>query len=197
MADVLVRATISVLERPASAHRVLSRLTGSTLLTAAGLSQSGPRIPGFQNTESPKEANHERSTRQTKPFFPLMAVSYPSWPNTKTSASLEIEAGAARRASAISSDGLAIRYCSTGAMLENEVFFPSCAPAGPIVPNSKASPQIPGATAANLRRTTGVTLSYRSGPERIPTCFAARIDHPRVYIVHLLVNYSEHVYRRQ
>jgi hypothetical protein len=50
-----------------------------------------------------------------------------------TSASLEIEAGTALRASAISSDRLAIRYCSTGAMLADEVLFPSCAPAGPIV----------------------------------------------------------------
>jgi hypothetical protein len=44
-------------------------------------------------------------------------------------------------------------------MLGYDVLFPSCAPAGPIVPNSKASPQIPEtALAANLCPTTGITL---------------------------------------
>src|SRR5579862_3244620 len=75
MADAFARAIISDLERPASTHRVLSKFTGNTELAAAAFRQSGPRILGFQKTGSSKEANQERSTRHTNPFFPAAADS--------------------------------------------------------------------------------------------------------------------------
>src|SRR5580704_11910798 len=57
----------------------------------------------------------------TNPFFPLTADSYACAPSTKTSASPEIDSGAALRANAISASRLAIMYCATGAMLGYEV----------------------------------------------------------------------------
>jgi hypothetical protein len=57
----------------------------------------------------------------TNPFFPLTADSYACAPSTKTSASPEIDSGAALRANAISASRLAIMYCATGAILGYEV----------------------------------------------------------------------------
>src|SRR5262249_26047713 len=101
---------ICTLSTPASAHSVRFRYCGSTLRTAGGLKQFGARSLGFQNSASSKPADQERSTKHTKPFLPLAAVSYPCLPSTSTSASAEIESGAAPRASAISSCAVAMRY---------------------------------------------------------------------------------------
>jgi hypothetical protein len=74
----------------------------------------------------------------TNPFFPLAAVSYACDPSTKTSASPEIDSGAALRASAISASRLAIMYCSTGAMLGYEVLA-LCADTGHAALNTRAN----------------------------------------------------------
>src|SRR5580693_5492794 len=87
---------------------------------AGGLKQIGPRILGFQKLTASSPSNgpiHPRSTTHTKPFLPLTAVSYPFRPRTKTSASLDIAAGAALRARAISAFRSVIKYWSSGAML--------------------------------------------------------------------------------
>src|SRR6202030_196747 len=83
---------------------------------AGGLKQIGPRIFGFQNWGSSNGDIHARSTTHTKPFFPLTTVSYPCRPRTKTSASRDMDSGAALRARAISAFR-SIKYWSSGAML--------------------------------------------------------------------------------
>src|SRR5450432_645437 len=118
---------ISCLLTPANTHSVRLTYCGSTVRTAGGLKQFGARSFGFQNCGSSKPASQERSTKQTKPFLPLTAVSYPRSPSTSTSASAEIEGGAAVRASAISSSRAEIRYCPIGAIAGYAAAFLSCA----------------------------------------------------------------------
>src|SRR5215475_5635660 len=83
---------------PDSTHLVRSRYWGSSVRAAGELKQFGARSLGFQKSGSSKPAAQERSTKQTKPFLPLTAVSYPWLPSTRTSASAEIDGGAALRA---------------------------------------------------------------------------------------------------
>src|SRR5437879_9671131 len=75
----------------------------------------GTRTFGFQNSASTVDV-HERATIHTKPFVPLAAVSKPCRPRTCTSASCEMDSGAALRARAISAARSAMRYWSTGAI---------------------------------------------------------------------------------
>ena len=70
-----VRSIICSLVAPASTHSVRFRYCGSSVRAAGALKQFGARIFGFQNSASSKPAAHERSTKQTKPFVPLTAVS--------------------------------------------------------------------------------------------------------------------------
>src|ERR1700722_7257271 len=84
---------------------------------AAGLKQPGTRTLGFQNSAELNGDIHDRSTTQTKPFFPSIAGSYPRHPRTRIVASLDIDCGAALRAKAISALRSGIRYCSIEAML--------------------------------------------------------------------------------
>src|SRR5579863_8385028 len=97
-----VALTISILDLPAITNLVFIRKMGTNVLAAGGLKQIGDRTLGFQNSGSSVSAPHARSTRQRKPFLPVVAVVYPSRPSTITSASFAIDAGAALRASAIS-----------------------------------------------------------------------------------------------
>src|ERR1700730_5424585 len=92
---------------------------------SGGLKQIGPRSLGFQNCGSSNGDIHARSTTHTKPFFPFTAVSYPWRPRTETSASRDMDSGAALRARAISAFR-SIKYRSIGAMLEYGVLG-SCA----------------------------------------------------------------------
>src|ERR1700758_3509091 len=115
--SALLPSIISAFVRPANTISVLLYVAGKTDRAAGGLKQIGPRILGFQNSGASDGDIHPRSTTHTKPFLPLIAVSYPLRARTKTSASLEIAAGAALRARAISVLRSAIRYCSSGAML--------------------------------------------------------------------------------
>src|SRR5277367_2452835 len=108
---------ICALDSPANTNSVLLKVSGKIDFTAAGLKQMGPRIFGFQNCGKSNWDIHDRSTIQTKPFLPATAVSYPCRPSTITSASAEIEGGAALRAMAISAFRSAIRYWSMGAIL--------------------------------------------------------------------------------
>src|ERR1700747_2744197 len=103
-------STIWDLESPANTNSVLLNVSGRMDRTAGGLKQIGPRIFGFQNSGKSNGDIHDRSTRQAKPFLPLTAVSYPRRPSTMTSASVEIDGGAALRAIAISAFRSAIRY---------------------------------------------------------------------------------------
>src|SRR6516164_4134878 len=118
------RVMISDLVTPASASSVRLICIGRTDRAACGLRHTGARNLGFQNSGSENGACQLRSTRQTNPFLPLTAVRYPPAVNTRISASLEIESGAAVRASVISVSGSLIKYCSSGAMLRY-----GCAPA--------------------------------------------------------------------
>src|SRR6516225_6790390 len=97
----VVLSIICSLVTPANTHSVRLRYCGSSVRAAGGLKQFGARSLGFQNSGSLKPAAQERSTKQTKPFLPLTATSYPRLPSTSTSASAEIDGGAALRASAI------------------------------------------------------------------------------------------------
>jgi hypothetical protein len=90
---------------------------------AGGLKQIGPRSLGFQNCGSSNGDIHDRSTTHTKPFLPFTAVSYPCRPRTETSASRDMDSGAALRARAISAFR-SIKYCSIGAMLGYGVLGP-------------------------------------------------------------------------
>src|SRR5580693_6793416 len=101
---------IWALDIPANTKSVLFRVRGKIDRTAGGLKQIGPRILGFQNSGKSNGDIHDLSTRQTKPFLPLTAVSYPRGPSTMTSASVEIDGGAALRAITISAFRSAIRY---------------------------------------------------------------------------------------
>src|SRR5260221_11383204 len=67
---------------PARTHSVRARYCGRTLRTAAGLKQFGARTLGFQNSGSSNPAAHDRSTKQVKPFVPLLAISYARLPST-------------------------------------------------------------------------------------------------------------------
>src|SRR5450432_3001101 len=113
----LVRAIISGFDAPASTHSVRLRYWDRTSRAAGALKQLGERTLGFQNSASSNLSAQERSTMQTKSFLPLTAVSKPWPPSTSTSASAEIDGGAALRARAISSSRLAMRYCSLGAIV--------------------------------------------------------------------------------
>src|SRR3954465_13212217 len=95
---------------------------GTNVLVAGGLKQIGARTFGFQNSGLSLAAAHDRATRQRKPFLPFTAVVYPSVVSTITSASAEIDAGAALRASAISESLSGIRYWFRGAIAEPEAF---------------------------------------------------------------------------
>src|SRR5215472_2277290 len=117
---------ICCLLAPANAHSVRFKYCGSTERTAGGLKQFGARILGSQNSVSPNGAVQARSMKQTKPFLPFTAVSYPWLPSTSTSALAEIDGGAALRASAISSSAL-MRYSASGAMTGWDVGFLSSA----------------------------------------------------------------------
>src|SRR5277367_3302825 len=92
-------------------------VSGRIVRAAAGLKQAGTRTLGFQNSTELNGDVHDRSTTQTKPFFPSMAVSYPRHPRTRIFASADMDSGAALRASAISALRSGIRYCSIEAML--------------------------------------------------------------------------------
>src|SRR5476651_2507238 len=94
-ADVFERSAIFSFETPDSAHSARSMIMGNTLRTAASFRQIGPRIFGFQNSGSSNALSQARSTRQTKAFVPFDTVSKPCAPKTSTSASSEIDAGAA------------------------------------------------------------------------------------------------------
>src|SRR6266446_943888 len=85
--------------------------------SAAGFKHIGTRTFGFQNSAELNGDIHDRSTTQTKPFFPSLTVSKPRQPRTRIFASLDIAAGAALRARAISALRSGIRYCSIEAML--------------------------------------------------------------------------------
>src|SRR5215471_4340545 len=71
----VVLSIICSLVAPASTHSVSLRYRGSSVRAATGLKQFGARSLGFQNSGSSKPAAQERSTKQTKPFLPLTAVS--------------------------------------------------------------------------------------------------------------------------
>src|SRR5580693_882755 len=75
----------------------------------------GTRTFGFQKSASAADV-HPRPTIHTKPFVPLTAVSKPCRPRTRTSASREMDSGAALRARAISAARSAMRYRSIGAI---------------------------------------------------------------------------------
>src|SRR5271167_4678025 len=109
---------ICSLDIPDSTSSVRLIVRGRIERTAGGLKQIGPRIFGFQNCAKSNGDIHDRSTRQAKPFVPLTAVSYPCRPKTITSASPEIDGGAALRAIAISAPRSVIRYSSRGAILK-------------------------------------------------------------------------------
>src|SRR5215469_8111034 len=108
---------IWVFDSPANTISVRLNVRGRMDRAAAGLKQSGTRTLGLQNSVELNGFIHDRSTIQTKPFFPSMAVSYPRHPRTRIFASLDIAAGAALRAKAISALRSGIRYCSIEAML--------------------------------------------------------------------------------
>ena len=76
----------------------------------------GLRFLGFQNSGLVTGPANALPTAQTKPFLPRTATSKFFSPSTMTSASRDIDAGAALRASAISASRF-IRYCAIGAML--------------------------------------------------------------------------------
>src|SRR5215475_7014464 len=107
---------------------------GKSDRAAGGFMQIGLRFFGLQNSGLFNGPANALPTTQTKPFLPWTAVSKFFCPSTKTSASRDIEGGAAVRASAISASRF-IRYCSIGAMLGYgelvSCAFPSCACIGP------------------------------------------------------------------
>jgi hypothetical protein len=76
----------------------------------------GLRFFGFQNSGLFSGPANALPTAQTKPFLPRTAVSKFFRPSTTISASRDIDAGAAVRASAISASR-SIRYSAIGAML--------------------------------------------------------------------------------
>src|ERR1700722_9968479 len=111
----LIASAIASLDRPDNTNSVFFTVMGTLNRAAGGLKQIGPRILGFQKTGSSTPAVHPRSTMQTKPFLPFTATSYPCGPITITSASAEMDGGAALWAIAISAFR-SIMYCSTGAI---------------------------------------------------------------------------------
>ena len=93
---------------------------------AAGeLKQTGERSLGFQKSGSSLPAAQERHTMHTNPFLPFTAISYPCRPRIMTSASREMDSGAALRAKAISAVR-SIRYWSSEAIVGYGVLV-SCA----------------------------------------------------------------------
>src|ERR1700675_1621689 len=118
---------------------------------AGGLKKLGPRNLGFQKCGWSNGDIHDRSTTHTKPFLPFTAVSYPCRPRTKTSASRDMDSGAALRAMAISAFRSPTRYWSSGAMLGYGVLG-SCA-CDCHVPHSKiASTTVPNAIVGTIFR---------------------------------------------
>ena len=73
--DALMASIICSLDIPESTSSVRLKVKGRIERTAGGLKQIGPRIFGFQNCAKSNGDIHDRSTRQTKPFLPLAAVS--------------------------------------------------------------------------------------------------------------------------
>src|SRR5277367_3762177 len=140
---VLIASAISSLDRPANTNSVFLTVIGTLNRAPAGLKQIGPRILGFQNTGSSTPAVHPRSTMHTKPFLPFTATSYPCGPNTITSASPEMDGGAALSAIAISALR-SIMYCSTGAIFGYGVFA-SCAHAWHAAATTTTNAKLPKA----------------------------------------------------
>src|SRR5882757_408409 len=105
----------------------------------------GTRTFGFQKSGSAAEV-HPRPTTHTKPFVPLTAVSKPCRPRTRTSASCEMDSGAALRARAISAARSAMRYWSTGAIFAYGVVVDgvvvACATAWYAVPSTRSSAKL-------------------------------------------------------
>src|SRR5271154_2189775 len=143
---VLIASAISSLDRPARTNSVFLTVMGTLNRAAGGLKQIGPRILGFQNTGSSTPAVHPRSTMHTKPFLPFTATSYPCRPITITSASAEMDGGAALSANAISALR-SIMYCSTGAIFGYGVVFASSAFACQTAPATTTSTQLLNAMA--------------------------------------------------
>src|SRR5487761_2255479 len=106
----------------------------------------GLRFFGFQNSGLFSGPANALPTAHTKPFLPLTAISKFFSPSTMTSASRDIDAGAAVRASAISASR-SIRYCAIGAMLGYgdlaSCAFVSCAWIGHAAPNTATNIRIP------------------------------------------------------
>src|SRR5271170_7035063 len=111
-----VACRTSSFDFPASTNLVFIRKIGTKVLVAAALKQCGARNLGFQKFGLSVAAPQPRSTRHMKPFLPGATVLYPSLVSTITSASPEMDGGAAVRASAISAFWSAIRYSLKGAI---------------------------------------------------------------------------------
>src|SRR3984957_17619412 len=105
-----VACRISSFDFPVSTNLVFIRKIGTKVLVAAELKQCGARNLGLQKFSLSVGAPQRRSTRHMKPFLPGAPDLYPSRGRPLTSASSEIEGGAAVRASAISSFWSAIKY---------------------------------------------------------------------------------------
>src|SRR5471032_614982 len=99
----------------------------------------GLRFFGFQNSGLFTGPPNALPTAQTKPFLPLTAVSKFFWPSTMISASREMDAGAAVRASSISASR-SILYCAIGDMFGYgdlvSCAFVSCAWIGQAAPST-------------------------------------------------------------
>src|SRR6266705_2621522 len=100
LSNAALRAdTISALEWPAITILVRRSAIGNIDRAAWRFRHSAPFTFGFQNSGESNAAIQLLSTIQTSPFFPRTAVSSPCRPKTRIVASLDMESGAALRAS--------------------------------------------------------------------------------------------------
>src|ERR1700677_871518 len=102
-------SAIRSLDCEANINSVFLRGGGTWDRAADRLRQIGARSLGFQKSGSSIPAVHDRCTTHTKPFLPLTTVLQPCRPRIMTSASREMDSGAALRASVISAF-FSIRY---------------------------------------------------------------------------------------
>src|SRR5215831_12128683 len=95
---VLSADRISALERLAITILLRSRRIGTIERAAWWFIQSAALTFGFQNSGQSNAAVQLLATRQTNPFLPVTAVSYPCRPRNRIVASRDMESGAAVRA---------------------------------------------------------------------------------------------------
>src|SRR5512146_3200547 len=109
----------------------------------------GLRFFGFQNSTLLSGPPNALPTAQTYPFLPRTATSKFFGPSTRISASRDIDAGAAVRASAISASR-SIWYCAIGAMVGyGDGLAGACVPCawtGAAAPDRMASARLPQPT---------------------------------------------------